>query len=338
MARTERVQGVLRRTKRLKRFLFFQGPTARVMTIRAALARTTRTYIAPTLRHGAADRPALLIRPRAMASNSSTSTSTTQSGNAAPSRTHGGLTVLRVPVLNDNYSWLVHDEQTGATAVVDPAEVDPIVKTLAAQNWTLTHVLNTHHHWDHTGGNLELKERFNATVVGPKADRERIPGIDVALADGDEYSVGSSRLVCFDTPGHTKGHITLYFPDNRALFPGDTLFSMGCGRLFEGSPAQMWDSLQKLVVLPKDTLVYCAHEYTLSNAKFALHVEPGNQALARRAEEVRLAREQGVPTVRIDLGTGSATRSFVHSVIQSFSQSVSHSFACSHARSCVGAV
>lgn len=151
---------------------------------------------------------------------------TTQSQNASPSRTHNGLTVLRVPVLNDNYAWLVHDEASGATAVVDPAEVDPIVQTLEAQNWTLTHILNTHHHWDHTGGNLVLKERFQATIVGPKADRERIPGIDVELADGDEYSLGSSTMICFDTPGHTKGHITLYFPNNRALFPGDTLFSM----------------------------------------------------------------------------------------------------------------
>jgi hydroxyacylglutathione hydrolase len=276
------------------------------MAIRAAFARTTRTYIAPTLKRGAADRLSPLTRPRAMAS-----TSTTQSGNAAPSRTHGGLTVLRVPVLSDNYSWLVHDEQSGKTAVVDPAEVDPIVHVLSAQNWTLTHVLNTHHHWDHTGGNLALKERYNATIVGPKADRERIPGIDVELADGDEYNLGSSRMVCFDTPGHTKGHITLYFPDNKALFPGDTLFSLGCGRLFEGSPAQMWDSLQKLMVLPKDTLVYCAHEYTLSNAKFALHVEPGNEALARRAEDVSVAREQGIPTVPSDVGVELATNPFL---------------------------
>ena len=272
------------------------------MAIRAALGRTTSNYLALTLKRGAAKR---LIH--AMSLN----TVTTQSGNEAPSRTHGGLTVLRVPVLNDNYSWIVHDERSGETAVVDPAEVDPIVRALEAQNWPLTHVLNTHHHWDHTGGNLTLKDRFNATIVGPKADSERIPGIDVELSDGDEYCLGSSRMICFDTPGHTKGHITLYFPDNKALFPGDTLFSLGCGRLFEGSPAQMWDSLQKLMVLPKDTLVYCAHEYTMSNAKFALHVEPGNEALVRRAADVESARKQGVSTVPSDIGTELETNPFL---------------------------
>ena len=236
---------------------------------------------------------------------------TTQAENASPVRTHNGLTILRVPVLNDNYSWLVHDDETGATAVVDPAEVDPIMEAAKGQNWTLTHILNTHHHWDHTGGNVVLKERLNLTVVGPKADKERIPGIDVELKDGDEYAFGASKLVCYDTPGHTKGHITLFFPNNRALFPGDTLFSMGCGRLFEGTPAQMWDSLSKLVPLPRDTLVYCAHEYTMSNAKFAMHVEPGNKALQRRHTEVEEARRAGVATVPSDLGTELETNPFL---------------------------
>ena len=127
---------------------------------------------------------------------------------------------------------------------------------------------------------------YGAIVVGPKADEERIPGIDVALSDGDAYDLGDSRLVCFDTPGHTKGHITLYFPKAKALFPGDTLFSMGCGRLFEGTPAQMWKSLTKLIALPKDVKVYCAHEYTESNAKFAVHIDPDNQALKDRFDEV----------------------------------------------------
>jgi len=222
-----------------------------------------------------------------------------------------GLVIERVPVLNDNYSWILHDEKTGVTAVVDPAEVDPIVRAAERKGWKLTHVLNTHHHWDHTGGNEVLKERYGVTIVGPKADKERIPGIDVELADGEEFDLGASRLTCFDTPGHTKGHITLYFPNNKALFPGDTLFSMGCGRLFEGTPAQMWSSLRKLVGLPRDTLVYCAHEYTKSNAAFAAHVEPGNELLQKRKAEVDAAVEQGIPTVPSDLGMELETNPFL---------------------------
>lgn len=180
------------------------------------------------------------------------------------------LQIERVPCLSDNYAWLLHEPTSQCTAVVDPSEAGPVRAALARSGYTLTHILNTHHHWDHTGGNAELKAEFNCTVVGPAADRDRIPGIDVALAGGDTYSVGAASFTCFDTPGHTRGHITLYCPSAAALFPGDTLFSLGCGRLFEGTPAQMWASLSKLVPLPAETRVYCAHEYTQSNARWVL--------------------------------------------------------------------
>ena len=283
---------------------------ARAICTPLSIVTVRRTFLSSSRASASSSASATASKGRVDALMAS-SASTTQAENASPARTHNGLTVLRVPVLNDNFSWLVHDEETGATAVVDPAEVDPIVQALEARSWKLTHVLNTHHHWDHTGGNEILKERFNVTVVGPEADSERIPGIDVELSEGDEYMVGSSKLVCYDTPGHTKGHITLHFPSNRALFPGDTLFSMGCGRLFEGTPAQMWASLRKMIPLPKDTLVYCAHEYTLSNAKFAMHVEPGNEALQRRFKEVEGARRAGVATVPSDLGTELETNPFL---------------------------
>lgn len=214
----------------------------------------------------------------------------------------GVLEIECVPCLSDNYSWLLHDPSTGATAVVDPAAVAPVVEALRRRDWNLTHILNTHHHSDHTGGNEALKARYNATVVGPAADADRIPGIDVQLKDGEKATVGSAELVCFDTPGHTKGHITLYFPASKALFPGDTLFSMGCGRLFEGTPAQMWASLSKLIPLPDDTSVYCAHEYTQSNARFAVSIDADNIDLQRRKAEVDSARERGQKTIPSSLG------------------------------------
>jgi len=164
------------------------------------------------------------------------------------------------------------------------------VDALTRLDWKLTHILNTHHHADHTGGNLALKARYGVTIVGPAADRDRIPGIDVALRDGDAYTLGAAQFHCLDTPGHTRGHVTFHFPGSKALFPGDTLFALGCGRLFEGTPAQMWASLSKLLALPEDTKVYCAHEYTQSNAKFAVTVDPENAELTKRKEDIDAAR------------------------------------------------
>lgn len=175
-----------------------------------------------------------------------------------------------------------------------------INRTNKIRQWTLSHILNTHHHWDHTGANLELKERHGAIIIGPRADAERIPGIDQQVGDGEDIKLGGLRVHVYDTPGHTKGHISMYVQGavhgltgtTGALFCGDTLFAMGCGRLFEGTPAQMWTSLQKLAALPATTAVFCAHEYTQSNARFALHVDSGNAALRTRAAAVDAARAQ----------------------------------------------
>ena len=221
------------------------------------------------------------------------------------------LEIRRIPVLKDNYVWLAREPASGATAVVDPAVVDPVVDALKAEGWTLTHILNTHHHGDHTGGNLALKKAYGCTIVGPRADRDRIPGIDIEVGDGESYALGEATAQVFDVPGHTRGHIAYWFADDAALFCGDTLFAMGCGRLFEGTPAQMWRSLGKLKVLPAETRVYCAHEYTQSNARFALTVDGGNPALRRRAAEVDDLRARGVPTVPSTIGAERATNPFL---------------------------
>jgi hydroxyacylglutathione hydrolase len=215
------------------------------------------------------------------------------------------------PCLADNYGYLLHDADTGVTAAVDTPDAAEIEKQLAVKGWQLTHILNTHHHDDHAGGNLELKRRTGCTIVGPRADATRIPGIDVAVGEGDVVEVGRHRAAVFDTPGHTRGHIVYYFAETRAAFVGDTLFALGCGRLFEGSPSEMWNSLQKILRWPDDTCLYCAHEYTQSNARFALTVEPGNHALRERAEEVARLRAEGWPTIPSTLGTERATNPFL---------------------------
>ena len=221
------------------------------------------------------------------------------------------LEIERIPCRTDNYIWLVHEPETGAVAVVDPADAEPVEARLVARGFILTHILNTHHHGDHVGGNLALKQRWGCTIVGPQADAARIPGIDVAVADGDTYRLGEAAARVFDVPGHTRGHIAFWFSAEKALFCGDTLFALGCGRLFEGTPAQMWNSLGKLRALPDDTQVYCAHEYTQSNARFALSVDGGNADLVARAKDVDAARAQGLATVPSLLGLEKRTNPFL---------------------------
>lgn len=216
-----------------------------------------------------------------------------------------------VPCLTDNYAYLIHDPEAGVTGIVDPSEADPVFAALKRKGLKLTHILNTHHHWDHTGGNLPLKEATGAQIVGPRADAERIPGIDLALGDGDAWTFGTQTARIFDIPGHTKGHIAFWFADSKAVFTGDTLFAMGCGRLFEGTPAQMWSSLQKLMALPPETRVYCGHEYTQSNARFAVTVEPDNADLTERAREVDRLRAEGRPTIPSTIGLERATNPFL---------------------------
>lgn len=232
------------------------------------------------------------------------------------------LQVHMFPCLTDNYGFLVHDPETGVTAAIDTPEVEPILRELGARGWTLTHILNTHHHGDHAGGNLELKARTGCTIIGPRSDAARIPGIDRGVSDGDELLLGSRRVLVLETPGHTRGHVVYHFPDDRVAFVGDTLFAMGCGRLFEGTPAEMWASLGKIAEWPDDTRLYCAHEYTQANARFALSVEPGNEALAERTREVERLRSRNAPTVPTTLAAEKATNPFLRPGSRALRQTV----------------
>ncbi|MCL7045316.1 hypothetical protein MKW94_003668 [Papaver nudicaule] len=216
-----------------------------------------------------------------------------------------------VPCLKDNYAYLLHDVGTGTVGVVDPSEATPVIDALNRTNRNLTYILNTHHHFDHTGGNLELKERYGAKIIGASADRDRIPGIDIALKDGDKWIFAGHEVVVMETPGHTTGHVSYYFPGSGAIFTGDTLFSLSCGKLFEGTPEQMFSSLGKIMALPDNTNIYCGHEYTLSNSKFALSVEPKNMALQSYAAQVAKLRTKGLPTIPTTLKTEKSCNPFL---------------------------
>lgn len=215
------------------------------------------------------------------------------------------------PCLADNYGYLLHDADSGMTAAVDTPDAKAIMAELDAKGWQLTHILNTHHHADHAGGNLRLKERTGCRIIGPRADAKRIPGIDVEVGEGDVFELAGHRVEVHDTPGHTRGHVVYHLPDDGVAFVGDTLFAMGCGRLFEGTPAQMWSSLQKVLRWPPATRLYCAHEYTQANAKFALTVEPQNAALVARAKEVDRLRAAGRPTIPTTVAEERATNPFL---------------------------
>jgi len=221
------------------------------------------------------------------------------------------LQVHQIPCLDDNYGYLIHEPASGLTATIDTPEVTPINEALAEKGWKLTHILNTHHHFDHAGGNVALKQQWGCTVVGAANDAERIPGIDVRVEDTEQFSFGETQATVFEVPGHTTGHIAYYFAEEGVVFVGDTMFVLGCGRLFEGTARQMWDSLQKLMALPDDTVVYCAHEYTQANAAFALSVEPNNPDLQARSAEIDDLRSKGVPTVPTTIGRERATNPFV---------------------------
>lgn len=221
------------------------------------------------------------------------------------------LEIFQFPCLSDNYGVLIHDASANVTASIDAPEAAAVNEALAEKGWTLTHILTTHHHGDHTGGNDALKKATGCTIVGPRAEAARVPGIDVQVGEGDDVSVGSFTAKVIETPGHTAGEISYWFADPGVAFVGDTLFSLGCGRLFEGSAETMWASLRKLMDLPEETVIYCGHEYTLSNANFALTIEPGNQALQERADEVRTLREQGRPTLPTTIGRELETNPFL---------------------------
>ena len=221
------------------------------------------------------------------------------------------LEIVPVPAFSDNYLWLVHDRDSGDTAVVDPGDSAPVLAEAERRGWTIGQVWNTHWHPDHTGGNLAIKKATGATVSGPAS--ESIPGRDVALAEGDRVTLGKHVGRVIAVPGHTLGHIALVFDDDGVAFVGDTLFAMGCGRLFEGTPQQMFHSLGRIAALPEETRLYCAHEYTLSNARFAAHAEPGNSAIAERLREVERMRANGEITVPTTVEAERATNPFVRS-------------------------
>lgn len=221
------------------------------------------------------------------------------------------LEVELIPALSDNYIYLLHDPDDEVTGVVDPAEAAPVLEALERMRRRLDWVLITHHHADHTAGLAELKARTGARAAGPRAEQARIKGLDLALGGGEELGFGHLKAQVLETPGHTAGHISYWFPDGEALFCGDTLFVLGCGRLFEGDAPTMWRSLGKLMRLPDGTRVYCGHEYTASNARFALTVDPDNTALQALAGEVDAARRRGEPTIPSTIGREKATNPFL---------------------------
>jgi len=222
----------------------------------------------------------------------------------------GRLSVSAVPVLSDNYVWLIANSETGETAAVDPSVADPVLEAVRSQGLRLTQVLNTHWHPDHTGGNDAIREATGCTITGP-AEAEKVSKMDRIVAGGDRAQIGEIEAELIDIPAHTAGHVAFHLPAAQAAFVGDTLFAMGCGRLFEGDAAQMYESLQRLAGLPAETRIYCGHEYTLDNGRFALTVEPDNAALVRRVEEVEAARERGEVTLPTTIALERATNPFI---------------------------
>ncbi|MGJ8563330.1 MAG: hydroxyacylglutathione hydrolase [Alphaproteobacteria bacterium] len=221
------------------------------------------------------------------------------------------LEIEMFPCLWDNYGFLIHSPDTGETAAIDTPEAAKITEACERKGWTLTHIWNTHHHPDHVGGNLELQKTFGVDITGPAHDAARIPGITTHVTGGDVFDFAGHEVRVINTPGHTDGHIVYYVPSAGAAFVGDTVFVLGCGRLFEGTPAQMYESLQQLAALPDDTKVYCAHEYTLSNAAFAVTIEPNNADLLAYVEKAKALRAQDLPTVPTTILAEKANNPFV---------------------------
>jgi hydroxyacylglutathione hydrolase len=219
------------------------------------------------------------------------------------------MEIVPVPAFSDNYIWLVHDGDSGETAVVDPGDAAPVLAEAERRGWTIGQIWNTHWHPDHTGGNLALKDATGAAVSGPASGR--IPGRDVALVEGAEVRLGDHVGRVIEVPGHTLDHIALVFDDDRVAFVGDTLFAMGCGRLFEGTAAQMYASLGRIAELPPETRLYPAHEYTLANARFAAHADPANRAITSRLAEVEVLRQAGTITLPTTVVQERETNPFV---------------------------
>ena len=221
------------------------------------------------------------------------------------------LEFYQFPCLSDNYGVLVHNADTGETASIDAPDADAVEQALSDKGWKLTHILVTHHHWDHTQGIADLKSKYACHVIGPMAEANKIENLDETFSDGDAFEFGGEAVEVISTPGHTLGMINFHFPKSGVVFTGDTLFALGCGRIFEGDAKMMWDSLSKLAKLPKETIVYCGHEYTQANADFSLTIEPDNQALVVRAKEIATLRSQGKPTLPTSIALELETNVFL---------------------------
>ena len=212
------------------------------------------------------------------------------------------IEVIQIPALQDNYIYLLIDKESSLTACVDPSLAEPVINLLNKKNLNLDFILNTHHHYDHVGGNLELKEKTKCKIIGAEIDKERIPGIDICLIDKEKFYLGSSEFIVIETPGHTVGHICFYFRGDNILFSGDTLFALGCGRLFEGTPKQMCNSIKFIKNLPSKTLIYCGHEYTENNSKFAISLLPDDQDLEKKKKKIQSLRKKGISTIPTNIG------------------------------------
>ena len=221
------------------------------------------------------------------------------------------LSVARIPVLSDNYVWLLHDDASGETVVIDPAVAEPVLAAAAERGWTISQIWNTHWHGDHVGGNAAIKAATGCRITGPAAEAGKIGTLDRQVKEGDEVRIGGHVATVMEVPAHTAGHIAYHLASDRIIFVGDTLFAMGCGRLFEGSADQMFANMARFAALPDDTTVYCAHEYTQSNGRFALTIEPDNEALVARMAEVDEARTRGKATVPTTIGLERATNIFM---------------------------
>ncbi|MEZ5829365.1 MAG: hydroxyacylglutathione hydrolase [Hyphomicrobiales bacterium] len=221
------------------------------------------------------------------------------------------LEIYQFPTRADNYGVLIHDPETEATAAIDAPDAEEVAAALRDKGWTLTDILVTHHHGDHTAGIEILKKKTGCTVTGPAREAGSIPGLDVEVKEGDEVAIGGAKARVIETPGHTRGHVSYYFPDDHVVFVGDTLFSVGCGKLLEGDAPTMWSSLEKLAALPPETAVYCGHEYTNANCRFALTVEPENEALHARAAEAAANQVNGTPSLPTTIGQELATNPFL---------------------------
>ncbi|MDQ4420734.1 hydroxyacylglutathione hydrolase [Sphingobium sp. DEHP117] len=221
------------------------------------------------------------------------------------------IEIVGVPVLNDNYVWLMHEEVTGETVVIDPAVAEPVLAEADARGWRISQIWNTHWHPDHVGGNAQIKAATACRITGPAGETAKIDTLDATVKGNDIATIGGLRAEVWDVPAHTAGHIAYYLPSAGVIFVGDTLFAMGCGRLFEGTADQMFANMQRFATLDGTTRVYCAHEYTLSNAKFAAAMEPENADIATRLAEVTAMRERGEPTVPTTIAQERATNPFM---------------------------